>query len=178
MSARLTYMYGSKLRPSGGKVWSVCMHKLSCCFHWAELATICSNVCLLYIYRHPISLNKCPGTYFLHGLQAPVVTTRPGVYSRPGTYFLLLISKVRGPMTFANCGTPTWFFECFLQDTWDNGSSGLLRSENTYFEAVGLFSTVWRSKRQSFNECQTAFSWLYKRVETQTTNQRQSDHSL
>ena len=34
-------------------------------------------------------------------------------------------------------------FERFLQETSDHGSDGLLlRFENTYFEAVGLFSSI------------------------------------
>ena len=55
-------------------------------------------------------------------------------------------------------------FECFLQESFDHGSNGLLlRSENTSCEAVVLFSSIWCCKRQSFDECQQVFTWKIDR---------------
>ena len=68
-------------------------------YHW-----LCST---LYLALYRIASNKRSGTYFLQGLQAPVVK-RDWAF----IWALVLISyrlfrRYAGPTTFANCGAPT-----------------------------------------------------------------------
>ena len=116
------------------------------------------------VYR--ISSNKRQGAYFLQGLQDPAFK-QDQAFMRG----LALISKIR--WTYMYNIFLLWrtyvVFECFLQETSGQGSGGLyLCSKNTFCEAVGLFSFIWCSKRQSFNWHQRAFTWQIDR----STNSR------
>ena len=97
-----------------------------------------------------ISLNKRSGAYFLHGLHPPTVKQDRAFIRGPALISYHLFQRYCGPMTFSDCGEPTWYLSASsrrpptkfaMQISWS--------AKDSLEQSVGLLSSIWWSKRQS-----------------------------